>query len=325
MRSIRFFLAFLFGAVISAVAVLYRLYSRERRVAITRLANGSQVVETDHGPVEYAEVGRGPAVLVLHGGGAGYDSGLILAFPEWGFRFVSPSRPGYLRTPLETGRTPEEQADAFAALLDVLGIKKAAVWGMSGSGPSAIQFALRHPERCWALILLSAASQPLPAFPLAMRIVVQCMPHNDFIPWLMMNPRSARWISGPKLTDHLGSDPQKNLMFDATMRSMFPISLRMQGGLNDVQMTASMSPLPLERVSVPTLVIHGDSDTVVPFAQGQYSAQNIPGAQLLAIQDGDHMCFITHLEKTGPVLKGFLETHVPRRSHVSWKKSSWNK
>src|SRR3989338_38204 len=103
------------------------------------LEAGSQVIQTARGPVEYAEVGSGPVVLISHGAPGGYDEGVALArlaqAPQ--YQFIGVSRPGYLRTPLETGRTYEEQADAFAALLDALGIEQAAVLGVSSGGPAA--------------------------------------------------------------------------------------------------------------------------------------------------------------------------------------------
>lgn len=49
-------------------------------------------------------------------------------------KFIIPSRPGYLRTPLSVDRTPKEQAEALAALLDTLKIDKVAVVGGSGGG-----------------------------------------------------------------------------------------------------------------------------------------------------------------------------------------------
>ena len=82
----------------------------------------------------------------------GYDQGLILArtigAPE--YRHVAVSRAGYLGTALTAGRNPEEQADLCADLLDALGIDRTAVLAVSGGGPCALQFALRHRDRVGA-------------------------------------------------------------------------------------------------------------------------------------------------------------------------------
>jgi pimeloyl-ACP methyl ester carboxylesterase len=117
-------------------------------------------VITARGPLEIASVGEGPAVLALHGAMGGHDQSLLLAriVGESGYRYLAASRPGYLGTPLRAGRTPQEQADLFADALDALGIGAAAVMAVSGGGPSAIEFALRHRDRCRGLVLVSTCS-----------------------------------------------------------------------------------------------------------------------------------------------------------------------
>ena len=63
--------------------------------------------------------------LSVHGGLGGADQGRLIA--DWlageGYRILSPSRPGYLGTPLASGATVEEQADLLAALHDTLEIR----------------------------------------------------------------------------------------------------------------------------------------------------------------------------------------------------------
>ena len=102
-----------------------------RRGALARLHRGSQIAETSRGPVEFTKTGTGPVILHLHGGATGCDQTLALSWDlhEAGFAILTPSRPGYLRTPLATGATPEEAADAVAALLDLLGIGSVCVMG----------------------------------------------------------------------------------------------------------------------------------------------------------------------------------------------------
>ena len=131
---------------------------RDRKMEALNAA--AEVIETARGPVEYAIHGVAPYVLILHGTPQGHHASFIgEPLEEAGFGTITPSRPGYLRTPLATGRTFAEQADAAAALLDALEIDQVAVYGISGGGPSSIEFAARHPDRTRALVLEVAISQ----------------------------------------------------------------------------------------------------------------------------------------------------------------------
>lgn len=87
----------------------------------------SQIIQTARGELEYAMRGQGPVVILYHGTGGGYDQGLVPAKLLNGFQAIAVSRAGYLRTPSETGHSPAEMADAYATLLDVLNIEKAAI------------------------------------------------------------------------------------------------------------------------------------------------------------------------------------------------------
>ena len=133
-----------------------------------------RLMTTARGRVQYASCGEGPAVLCLHGAMGGYDQSHLLArtIGEPGYRFISVSRPGYLGTPLASGRSPDEQADLFAALLDGLHVSDAAVMAVSGGGPGAIHFALRHRARCRGLVLVSTvAGRMKQSPPLSFRIM----------------------------------------------------------------------------------------------------------------------------------------------------------
>ena len=141
----------------------YRRYRRDIGAARDRIrAAGSRVLETAAGPIEFAEVGAGEPILLSHGVIGGFDHSLAVV-PEYlgpGFRALCPSRFGYLRTPLPADPSPAAQADAYAGLLDTLGLGRVAVMGTSAGGPSALQLALRHPGRVSALVLWSMAVPP---------------------------------------------------------------------------------------------------------------------------------------------------------------------
>src|SRR5262245_18207101 len=89
-----------------------------------------RLIGTALGNVEFdLTEGQGPVVLASHGGLGGLDQARLLLgwLDSAQYRLLSPSRPGYLGTPLSSGQSFEAQADLFTALLDMLQIDKAAV------------------------------------------------------------------------------------------------------------------------------------------------------------------------------------------------------
>src|SRR4029079_5251673 len=108
---------------------------------------------------EYRLERRSDAVVVIFHGGH-VRAGLALgeeAFAAAGCTVLAPSRPGYGRTPLSTGRSVEAYADVVRTLCADLGITRvAAVVGVAGGGPTAATMAARHADLVERLILISA-------------------------------------------------------------------------------------------------------------------------------------------------------------------------
>jgi pimeloyl-ACP methyl ester carboxylesterase len=303
------------GAAAGGMAFLLavRRYHKQLFEAYRRISSASRVIDTPKGPLEFAETGSGPAVLISAGMG-GYDLGLQFAFADSEFRYISVSRPGYLRTPLFTGRSFEEQADAFAALLDHLGIQKAAVVGISSGGPAAIQFALRHPERCWSLVLISSPNQPLPPSTLLRKIFNSRLLTSDFLTWLVFKPFISIYYLNEEARSQIDQDVEKQRLFSAMSKSLFPLSFRRDGIVNDLNVIQDMPLYPIDLIQAPTLVIHGDEDDLVPYKHGQWSAGRIRQAFFLVVEGGGHLSFVTHLEMTRQALLTFLRSRAPQES-----------
>ena len=64
------------GVLAVAAALLYAWYRSDLAAAQQRIATGSEVVETACGAIEFAAAGEGPAVLLVHGAGGGFDQTL---------------------------------------------------------------------------------------------------------------------------------------------------------------------------------------------------------------------------------------------------------
>lgn len=283
-----------------------------------------EVVGTRRGDVECAFLGSGPAVLSLHGAMGGYDQALLLARTAGvpGFRYVAPSRPGYLGTRLSLGKTPTEQADLYRDLLDALGIEKTAVMAVSGGGPSALQFALRHPDRCWGLVIISSvctrAETRLPLAWYILRLTARCGPLVSIMRRKAeQDPeRSARRsIPDPEVRARTLRDPEAGALLRELQLSTFDrMKLRLPGSENDVATTRHDQGFALERIKTPLLAVHGTNDKAAPFAQAQILTARVPGAELLAIEKGEHVSIFTDRDRVRARVGQFLRAHAPAES-----------
>ncbi len=287
-------LRFLAAAAVAAIGgAALGFYRGQMNEICWRAKTGGRTVRTKAGRVEYAIEGSGPPALVIHGAGGGYDQGLLLGKDLPGFQIIAPSRFGYLGTPTPADSSPAAQADAHAALLDSLGVEKAVVSGISAGAPSAVEMALRHPGRVRALILIVPRSywpeqprQPRPTNEQVMRMV---MTGADLAWWLAM--KCAR----SKVVQFLGVPPEvearvapaERRRVDEVMRSVLPLSMRIEGIRLDSAIT--LGPLPLERITAPTLVISARDDLFNTLPAAQHLAENIPGAKLLVLDGGGHL------------------------------------
>lgn len=276
-------------------------------------------VETRLGRVEIATHGDGPVVLAVHGGMGGYDQGLLLAraaLAGRGYRVIAVSRPGYLGMPLGDARGPERQAELCAALLDALGIDRAIVLAISAGGLAALQFALRHPERCRALVMISACSGRMQTPPdvmkrlAVMRVLARLPWFGALLRWrVQRDPEAAarRSIPDDAMRERTLRHAEAGPMLTSLMSGVFDrLARRLPGTENDIAQCAAAESYPLARIGVPTLAIHGRCDRVVPFTHAEAVSREVSGARMLALEDGGHVCLFTHLDEVRAGVREFL-------------------
>jgi pimeloyl-ACP methyl ester carboxylesterase len=256
------------------------------------------------GPLEGTSRGEGAVVLALHGGMGGFDQSQLLAralFAEAAdHRVIAVSRPGYLGTPLAAGAAPEQQADLYAQALDRLGIDKAVVAAISAGGPSALQFALRHPDRCRALILVSCCTGRLEIPPEILSRMRWKIGRN----W---DETARRSIADPDVRARTLADPKAGPMLRELQLGVFRrLRERLPGTMNDTAHFAQMAPIPFDSISAPALVIHGTGDRVVAFSHAQAAAQGMLKAELFAIPGGEHVVLFSHLDEMRKKTAQFL-------------------
>ncbi|MGD9961360.1 alpha/beta fold hydrolase [Nocardioides sp.] len=269
------------------------------------------LVTTSDGPVELLESGRGTPVLILHGTPGGSDQALAAAHVlglTATARVLAPSRPGYLGTPLSTGRTPAEQADAMVAVLDELGVESAAVLGASGGGMAAVALAARHPARVRGLVLWSAVTAP-------MRIPVGPLLHGP-LAWESTGAAMVRLVRRfPRLlVGRATHDPRSVEAAMAIAETVFPIGPRRDGLSNDSRQARAFDPRLAARITAPTLIVHGTKDRNVAYTQATRAAQSIPHAELFTVHGANHWTTMAD-QDAQDALHRFLATVAAAEPH----------
>jgi 2-hydroxy-6-oxonona-2,4-dienedioate hydrolase len=322
-RPIRRLAAVAAGLLIAAfVGLTYYDYQREIQPARERINTGSEIAQTACGPIEYAVAGEGPPVLVVHGAGGGFDQGIGFSTPlvERGFRVIAMSRFGYLRTPLPTDASAAAQADAHACLLDALDIKRAAIIGASAGAPSSMQFALRHPQRITALVLMvPAAYMPRPdnappvKTPAATQVLFDTALRSDFLFWSATRFARRTLIASilatpPAVVDN--ATPQEQQRVQQVLQHILPISPRRTGLVNDAAVITTLPRYDLERIRAPTLAISTEDDRFGTYDNARYTAEHIKGARFVGYPSGGHL-WVGHQHDVMLEITQFLKQ--PRR------------
>ena len=192
-----------------------------------------------------------------------------------------------LRRPYRTPYTLADIADDGVAVLDALGIERAHVLGMSMGGMIAQHIASRHGPRLQSLTLMSTSSGRL-GLPLPSSAVLQLM---------LSRPSQRTSLDAAttylvRLFSAIGS-PNFPTPRDEMVRRAHASILRAPTGSGVARQLAAIisdgdrTPI-LRKLAVPTLIMHGTHDAMVPLAHGRHLASVIPGARLHTIRGWGH-------------------------------------
>jgi 3-oxoadipate enol-lactonase len=170
-------------------------------------------------------------------------------------------------------------ASDAAAVLDAAGAQSAHVFGVSMGGMIAQEFALQYPNRVLSLILgCTAAGGPhaVQAEPAALQTLMR----------QGMTPEQAKEAIIPFIYD--AATPRERIDEDMAIRMRwYPTAQGYMGQLQGIMGWEAYSRI--AQITAPTLVIHGETDRLVPAANGRLIAERIPGAKLVLIPHASHI------------------------------------
>lgn len=250
----------------------------------------SQLINTRLGDIEYRSIGNGIPVVFIHGGHSNcYETLSHKGFDLSKFQLITPSRPGYGKTPLNGNQTPKDAADLIAELLKYLAIDKAIIYGISAGGLTAIELAANHNDRVHKLILASAISKKWLNKDEKVYKTAQVIfnPKIERVTWGMVRLFSGiipRMIANSFYPQFSSYSPHK-----LTPKSIRELVSAMEyyrskkGFLNDIDQVINKETI--KKIKCPSLVIHSKYDNSVSFEHANHSKNTIQNSRLVELDN----------------------------------------
>ncbi len=256
-------------------------------------ARGPALVELPDGVRLHYQVAGDPsrpAVVLVHGYGDSFTSweGWIPVLAA-DYRVYSIDLPGHglTRAPQGYRLSAEGLVEVVDAFASALALPRFAIVGNSLGGGVAWQYALSHPERLSALVLVDAAGWPMPP------------PKNLPLAFRILQYRAGRWVlahidNRPLIEEGLRKDVVDPAVITAAFVDRWAELQRAPGHRAilmspDLGSFASASESRLAAIRVPTLVLHGEADPLIPLASGRRFAAAIAGAKLITYPQVGHL------------------------------------
>jgi pimeloyl-ACP methyl ester carboxylesterase len=268
--------------------------------------------------VTYRMAGEGPLVVLVHGlAGSSMTWKDVLPALAERFTVVAPDLLGHGQSAKPRG---DYSLGAYASgirdLLVALGLDRATFVGHSLGGGVAMQLAYQFPERCERLVLVASGGLGREVNHLLRAV---SLPGAEYIlpvvltPWLRERAetvggwiRRTGWRPGSTLTEVWRSyttltttDGQQ--AFVHTVRSVIDVAGQRVSALDRLYLAAD----------IPTLVVWGDHDRIIPVEHARAAHAAIPGSRLEILEGGGHFLPIEQPEWFNDVVTDFLDTTVP--------------
>lgn len=268
-------------------------------------------IEVDGARINYAEIGGGPAIIFVHGLGGCWQNWLenMPRMAELGYRAIALDLPGFGSSPMPPG---EISIPGYGKLLgdlrSELGVGACTLVGNSMGGFIAAEVAVGEPEWVDRLVLVSSAGishatmrrGPVVA---GARMTVATNPFLRRVDLTSMRRPGLRDLAFGKVMKH----PER-MRRELLVEFMTP-ALGAPGFVSAAAALTGYDLLDrLERIRVPTRIVWGRDDLVVPAADAAGFVERIRGAELVVFDDCGHVPMAEHPTRFNRLLARFCET-----------------
>lgn len=261
------------------------------------------------------DTGSGTPIVLVHGTpGSLQDWGEV---PEklaaMGHRVIAYDRIGYGSSTRDASAdgayTYASSASDLRALLDALGISRAALAGWSYGGGVVQVVAADHPDRATHVALLGSVG---PAFTRgdtdALAVVVASGAGEEILRWVGAVPLLGDGFLHENLKAAFSKETAIPDGFAERTQAMLALPGTLTAFIAEEQ-RSDLSVLHPERIRVPALVLHGTDDRLVPIAVGEDLAKRLPSAELLRLPGGSHMLPVTDPDLVAGALHALVTQH----------------
>jgi len=272
--------------------------------------------------VAYRQAGTGPLLVMVHGI-AGSSGTWVPVMPLLAERFtvIAPDLLGHGESAKPRG---DYSLGAYASgirdLLGVLGHERATIVGHSLGGGVAMQFAYQFPQMVERLVLVASGGLGKEVTPL---LRAMTLPGAEFVLPVVLAPqlhRVAGAMGGVLGRFGLRADPfltevwaAWSRLTDARAQRAFVHTIRAVIDLAG-QRVSARDRLYLAH-EVPTMLVWGERDAVIPASHGRVAHELIPGSRLEIVPDAGHFLPLERPELLDRLLRDFIATTEP--AHVT--------
>ncbi len=258
----------------------------------------------------WEERGAGDALLLIMGLGVTLEGWSRIGPPlAERYRTILFDNRGVGRSDVPPGPYPiaEMAADA-AAVLDAAGVDAAHVFGISMGGMIAQEVALNHPARVKSLMLGCTGCGGPDAIPARPEVIAALGAHAT------LSREEAMWVMAPYIYD--ASTPRARIEEDFARRLSAPVTAEGYfAQLRGIRLWSGTRPR-LSRIAAPTLVVHGETDQLIPPENGRLLAETIPHARLVRLPHASHVFTTDQFNASLDAVLSFLKEHadVPQQT-----------
>lgn len=281
-------------------------------------ANTSHTVQTKRWKLHYNEAGTGDAIILLHGSGPGATgwSNFSANIQELSksFRVIAPDFPGWGQSDVFdcSGESRNAvNAEAVKLLMDELGIEKAALVGNSMGGAAVLQFMAEYPDRISHAITMGAGIFSLPPMlspgGLSEGLKVLFGTYQNPTPEMFKRMVQVMVYDSSFVTDELAQERSEAAL---SVKEHLGNFLKWPMGHPDGWYGGVEKLLNgLSQSKVPTMMIHGRDDRVVPLEVSLKTAGAIPNSRVVVLNKCGHWAQVEHRDEFNRLVRDFV-THA---------------